>query len=317
MSGAYIYDAIRSPRGRRNGALSEVTAVRLSAFIIDAVAERNGIEDGLIEDVIWGNVTQVGEQGGCLARAAVLRSGLSDDVPGVSVNRFCASGLEAVNLAANQIRAGDGEAYIAGGVEMMSRVPMGSDGAPYAVDPQLATTASFVPQGVSADIIATEYGFTREECDRYAVESQRRATCAWKEERFAGSVVPVKDHIGIPVLETGRTPAPRDRHDGIVGSGSFVQGNRGEHARFRPDRNHEVSASREDRTCSPSRQFFRNRGWSCRRPAGVGFFRQRHRTGTKGAHQVMRQGWLGSHDHAHRPGTCGPNCPREGRDDSR
>ncbi len=201
MSGAYIYDAVRSPRGRRKGALSEVTAVRLSAFIIDAVAERNGIEDGLIEDVIWGNVTQVGEQGGCLARAAVLRSGLCDEVPGVSVNRFCASGLEAVNLAANQIRAGDGEAYIAGGVEMMSRVPMGSDGAPYAVDPQLATTANFVPQGISADIIATEYGFTREECDRYAVESQRRAARAWKEERFSGSVVPVKDNIGIPVLE--------------------------------------------------------------------------------------------------------------------
>ena len=202
MPNAYIYDAVRSPRGRRNGSLSEVSAVRISALMIDSVLGRSGIDAGCIEDVIWGNVTQVGEQGGCLARAAALLSGLNDDVPGVSVNRFCASGLEAINLAASQIRAGDGDGYIAGGVEMMSRVPMGSDGAPYAVDPELAIGCHFVPQGVSADIIATEFGYSREECDRYAVESQRRASKAWREGRFAGSVVPVKDRNGIVILDT-------------------------------------------------------------------------------------------------------------------
>ena len=217
MPNAYVYDAIRSPRGRRNGSLREVSAVRLSAMIIDAVLERSGIGTDCVEDVIWGNVTQVGEQGGCLARAAVLLSGLDDGVPGVSVNRFCASGLEAVNLAANQIRAGDGESYIAGGVEMMSRVPMGSDGTPYAVDPQLAMGTHFVPQGIGADIIATEFGFSREQCDRYAMESQKRAATAWNEGRFSGSIVPVKDHNGILILGTDEHIRPETCMQALAG----------------------------------------------------------------------------------------------------
>jgi acetyl-CoA C-acetyltransferase len=155
--------------------------------------------------VIWGNVTQVGEQGGCLARSAVLASNVGEKVPGLSVNRFCASGLEAVNLAANQVRAGAGEGYVAGGVEMMSRVPMGSDGAAIAVDPSLALKAYFVPQGIAADIIATEFGFSRDDVDAYAVESQRRAAAAWAEGRFARSIVPVRDVNGLPILE-------RDEH---------------------------------------------------------------------------------------------------------
>ncbi|MCV2446493.1 acetyl-CoA C-acetyltransferase [Paracoccus sp. DMF] len=203
MTDAYIYDAARTPRGkgRPDGSLHEVTSVALSARLLDAVRERNGLEGPAVEDVIWGNVTQVKEQGGCLARSAVLESGLDESIPGLSVNRFCASGMEAVNLAANQVKAGAGQAYIAGGVEMMGRVPMGSDGAAIAVDPSLTFKTYFVPQGISADIIATEYGFSRDDADRLAVESQRRATQAWQENRFARSIVPVKDQNGLVILD--------------------------------------------------------------------------------------------------------------------
>ena len=206
MSDAYIYDAIRTPRGkgRADGSLHEVTALRLSADTLNAIKARNGTAADEVEDVIWGNVTQVGEQGGLLARSAVLLSDLPESVPGLSINRFCASGLEAVNLAANQVK-GTGGGYIAGGVEMMSRVPMGSDGAAIAVDPSLAMKIYFVPQGISADIIATEFGFSRDDCDALAVESQKRAAKAWGEDRFAKSVVPVKDVNGLPILE-------RDEH---------------------------------------------------------------------------------------------------------
>ena len=203
MTEAYIYDAARTPRGkgRPDGALHEVTSVALSARLLNAVKERNGLEGHAVEDVIWGNVTQVGEQGGCLARSAVLLSDLDQSIPGLAINRFCASGMEAVNLAANQVKGGAGQAYIAGGVEMMGRVAMGSDGAAIAVDPALAMKSHFVPQGISADIIATEYGFTREQADALAVESQRRAALAWKEGRFARSIVPVRDQNGLTILE--------------------------------------------------------------------------------------------------------------------
>ncbi len=201
MTDAYIYETMRTPRGRKGGSLQEVSASRLSAFLVDSLLERSLGGAGQVDDLVWGNVTQVGEQGGCLARTVVLRSGLDNGVPGVSVNRFCASGLEAVNLAAMKVMAGQGQSCIAGGVEMMSRVPMGSDGAPYAVDPQLAINSRFVPQGISADLIATEFGFSREECDRYAVESQRRAATAWKEGRFANGIVPVEDMNGVTILD--------------------------------------------------------------------------------------------------------------------
>mgnify|MGYP000209247907 FL=1 len=180
MTDVFIYDAVRTPRGkgRKDGALHEVTSLRLSAQVLNAVKERNGLDGHAVEDVIWGNVTQVGEQGGCLARSAVLASDLDESIPGLAINRFCASGLEAVNLAANQVRGGAGMGYIAGGVEMMGRVAMGSDGAAIAVDPSLAMESYFVPQGISADIIATEYGFSRDDADALAVESQRRAAAA-------------------------------------------------------------------------------------------------------------------------------------------
>ncbi|MDF0600359.1 acetyl-CoA C-acetyltransferase [Psychromarinibacter sp. C21-152] len=201
MQDAYIYDAVRSPRGkgRQDGALHEVTAVKLSADVLNAVKTRNHLETG-IEDVIWGNVTQVGEQGGCLARTAVLASDLDQSIPGLAVNRFCASGLEAVNLAANQVKGGAGQGYIAGGVEMMGRVPMGSDGAAVAVDPSVAMAHYFVPQGISADIIATEYGFTRDQADELAVRSQQRAKAAWDDGRFDRSVIEIKDVNGLPIL---------------------------------------------------------------------------------------------------------------------
>jgi len=203
MTEAFIYDAARTPRGkgRPDGSLQEVSSVALSARLLNAVKERNGLEGHAVEDVIWGNVTQVGEQGGCLARSAVLMSDLDQSIPGLAINRFCASGMEAVNLAANQVRGGAGNGYIAGGVEMMGRVAMGSDGAAIAVDPTLAMKTYFVPQGISADIIATEFGFSRDDADALAVESQRRAAIAWKENRFAKSIVPVKDQNGLTILD--------------------------------------------------------------------------------------------------------------------
>ncbi|MCC5972119.1 MAG: acetyl-CoA C-acetyltransferase [Pararhodobacter sp.] len=202
MTDAYIYDACRTVRGkgRKDGSLHEVTAARLSAIALNAIKERSDLDTTAIEDVIWGNVTQVGEQGACLARTAVLASDFAESVPGLSVNRFCASGLEAVNLAANQVRGGAGMAYVSGGVECMSRVPMGSDGGAIAVDPQIAFDNYFVPQGISADIIATKYGFTRDQADAMAVESQKRAKAAWDAGHFKGSVITVKDINGLTIL---------------------------------------------------------------------------------------------------------------------
>ncbi|AGI73287.1 3-ketoacyl-CoA thiolase FadA [Octadecabacter arcticus 238] len=211
MTDAFIYDAIRTPRGkgRHDGALHEVTASRLSAGILNALKDRNNLEGHTVEDVIWGNVTQVKEQGGCLARTAVLASNLDQSIPGLAINRFCASGMEAVNLAANQIKGGAGEAYIAGGVEMMGRVPMGSDGAAIAVDPSIAMDTYFVPQGISADIIATEYGFSRDDADALAVESQRRAKAAWDAGHFSKSIVPVLDQNGLTILDTDEYMRPQ------------------------------------------------------------------------------------------------------------
>ena len=203
MTEAYIYDAIRTPRGkgRKDGSLHEVTSARLSAGVLNALRERNNLEGHAVEDVIWGNVTQVGEQGGCLARTAVLASDLDQSIPGLAINRFCASGMEAVNLAANQVKGGAGQAYIAGGVEMMGRVAMGSDGAAIAVDPSIAMDTYFVPQGISADIIATEYGFSRDDADQLAMESQKRAKAAWDDKRFDKSVVTVRDVNGLAILD--------------------------------------------------------------------------------------------------------------------
>jgi acetyl-CoA C-acetyltransferase len=210
MTDAYIYDAVRTPRGkgRPDGSLHEVTSVRLSAETLNELKRRNELDTSQVEDVIWGNVTQVGEQGACMARSAVLYAGWDENVPGLSINRFCASGMEAVNLAANQVKGGAGDLYVAGGVEMMSRVPMGSDGAAVAADPTLAMNSYFVPQGIGADIIATRYGFSRDDVDAYAVESQKRAATAMQEGRLKKSVMTVRDQNGLPILEEDEFPRP-------------------------------------------------------------------------------------------------------------
>ena len=203
MKDAYIYDSVRTPRGRgrKDGSLHEVTASHLSATVLNALKTRNNLKGHAVEDVIWGNATQVMEQGGCLARTAVLASDLDQSIPGLSINRFCASGMEAVNLAANQVNGGAGASYVAGGVEMMSRIAMGSDGAAIAVDPSIAMSQYFVPQGISADIIATEYGFSRDDADQLAVLSQKRATDAWDNNHFERSVISVHDVNGLSILK--------------------------------------------------------------------------------------------------------------------
>jgi acetyl-CoA C-acetyltransferase len=202
MRHAYIYDTVRTPRGRgkKDGSLHEVTALQLGTQVLESLRDRNQLDTSRVDDVIFGCVSPIGEQGSCIARMAVLNAGWSDTVPGVQINRFCASGLEAVNMAAGEVISGAAELAVGGGVEAMSRVPMGSDGGAMAADPELALKTYFVPQGISADLIATKYGFSRGDVDAYAVESQARAERSWREGRFQKSVVPVKDRNGVQVL---------------------------------------------------------------------------------------------------------------------
>jgi acetyl-CoA C-acetyltransferase len=202
MTDVFIYDHVRSPRGKgkADGALAEITPVQLAAQMLQAVRDRNQLDSRLIEDVLLGCVVPVGEQGGNIARVAALVAGFDDSVPGMQINRYCGSGLEAVNFAAAKVGSGQVDMAIGGGVESMSRVPMGSDGGAMALDPQVAFKMVFTMQGVSADLLATLHGFTREQCDAYAVESQRRAAQAWANGWFDRSVVPVKDVLGLPVL---------------------------------------------------------------------------------------------------------------------
>ncbi|MDN4472641.1 acetyl-CoA C-acetyltransferase [Demequina zhanjiangensis] len=210
MTEAYIYDAVRTPRGKnRGGALHGIKPVDLVVGLIHALQERNpGLDPELIDDIVLGVVSPIGEQGGDIARTAALVAGLPESVAGVQLNRFCASGLEAVNTAAQKVGSGFESLVLAGGVESMSRVPIGSDGGAYVQDPTTNYDLHFVPQGVSADLIATIEGFTREEIDAFAVESQKRADDAWNEGRFARSIVPVKDINGVTVLDTDEHRRP-------------------------------------------------------------------------------------------------------------
>ncbi|MBL0405726.1 acetyl-CoA C-acetyltransferase [Microvirga aerilata] len=202
MAEAYIYDAVRTPRGRGkpDGSLHEVPAVDLAVTTLDAIRRRNNLDPKLVEDVVLGCVDPVGEAGGDIARAAALKAGFGKEVPGVQINRFCASGLDAVALAAAQVMSGMKDITIGGGVESMSRVGMGASGGAWPVDPGIAIDNYFLPQGISADLIATKYGFSRDDVDAYAVESQKRAGKAWDEGRFSKSVVPVKDINGLTIL---------------------------------------------------------------------------------------------------------------------
>jgi len=203
MQDAFIYDHVRTPRGRGkpDGALHEVTALALAAHVLKALKARNSFDPATVDDVVLGCVDPVGEAGGDIARAAALVAGYGITVPGIQINRFCASGLDAVNFAASQIMAGQQELSIAGGVESMSRVGIGASGGAWAADPSIAIPAYFMPQGISADLIATKYGFDRETVDRFAAESQRRAAFAWAESRFTKSVAPVTDVNGLTLLD--------------------------------------------------------------------------------------------------------------------
>lgn len=199
----FIYDAIRTPRGKgkSNGALHEVSTLRLLSGVLKEIAKRNEISEDEINDVVAGVVDPVGEAGGNVARAAAIAAGLGVKVPGIQINRFCASGLDAVNLAAAKVMSGQDRLVIGAGVESMSRVGIGASGGAWPIDPFIALPSYFMPQGVSADLIATKYGFTRKDVDTYALESQRRASNAWKEGRFNRSVVPVRDLNDVVILD--------------------------------------------------------------------------------------------------------------------
>ncbi len=203
MTDCFIYDAIRTPRGKgkKNGSLHEVTSVELATQVLNNIKDRNDLDTSDIDDVVLGCVTPVGEQGADIARTAVLKADYDQSVAGVQINRFCASGLEATNMAAGQIMSGQSQMTIGGGVESLSRVPMGSDGGAMVADPSVAIQNYFVPQGVSADMIASKYGYSRDDVDAYSVESQNRAKAAWDENRFDKSITPVKDINGLTILD--------------------------------------------------------------------------------------------------------------------
>jgi len=202
MPDAFIYDHVRTPRGRGkvDGALHEVTALNLAGQALGAIKSRNDLDTTLVDDVVMGVVDPIGEAAADIARTAALVAGYGDSVAGVQINRFCASGLDAVNFAAAQIMSGQQKLAVGGGVESMSRVGIGSAGGAWSVDPSIAVAHYFLPQGVSADLIATKYGFSRDDVDGYAVESQKRAATAWDDGRFSRSVVPVKDVNGLTIL---------------------------------------------------------------------------------------------------------------------
>jgi acetyl-CoA C-acetyltransferase len=207
MSDAYIYDAVRTPRGKgkKDGALHEITALSLATQVLESLRERSQLDTALVDDVVMGCVAPFGEQGSDIARTAVLRAGYAESVAGAQVSRFCASGLEACNIAAAKVMTGEADLAIGGGVESMSRIPMGSDRGAWPTEPAVSLSTYFVGQGVGADLVATLDGHSRNDVDAYAAESQRRAAHAWDEGRFSGSVIPVLDQLGLPILE-------RDEH---------------------------------------------------------------------------------------------------------
>src|SRR6201984_562253 len=202
MTDAFIYDHVRTPRGRGtgDGALHEVTALNLATQALAALKDRNSLDPAMVDDVVMGCVDPVGEAGGDIARVAAICAGYGNGVPGVQINRFCASGLDAVNFAAAEVMSGQHDMAVGGGVESMSRVGIGASGGAWPVDPAIALKSYFLPQGVSADLIATKYGFSRDDVDAFAVESQKRAAVAWDDGRFSRSVMPVKDVNGLTIL---------------------------------------------------------------------------------------------------------------------
>ncbi|MBK6557730.1 MAG: acetyl-CoA C-acetyltransferase [Comamonadaceae bacterium] len=218
MSEAYVFDAIRTPRGKgkKDGSLYEVKPINLLAGLLTELQRRNDFDTAQVDDIVMGIVAPVGEQGSVLPKVAALKAGWDFQCAGVQLNRFCASGLEAVNMAAQKVRSGWEDLVVAGGVESMSRVPIGSDGGAWAMDPETNSKTLFVPQGIGADLIATMEGFSRDDVDAYALESQKRATAARAEGRFAGSVVPVKDWLGQTILDEDEFIKPRTTMEGLA-----------------------------------------------------------------------------------------------------
>ena len=218
MSEAFVFDAIRTPRGKgkKDGSLHEVKPINLLAGLLTELQRRNDFDTAQVDDIVMGIVSPVGEQGSVLPKVAALKAGWDFQCAGVQLNRFCASGLEAVNMAAQKVRSGWEDLVVAGGVESMSRVPIGADGGAWAMDPETNSKTLFVPQGIGADLIATMEGFSREDVDAYALESQKRATAARAEGRFARSVVPVTDWLGQTILEEDEFIKPRTTMEGLA-----------------------------------------------------------------------------------------------------
>jgi acetyl-CoA C-acetyltransferase len=219
MADAYIYDAVRTPRGKGkpDGALHEITPTALATQVLQSLRDRSNIDTNDVDDVVFGCVSPVGEQGSVIPRTAVLMAGYAETTGGVQINRFCGSGLEAVNMAAAKVMTGEAMFAIGGGVECMSRVPMGADGGSIHVDPTVATQLYFAPQGIGADLIATKYGFSRDDVDAYAVESHKRAARAWSEGRFAKSILPVRDVLGEVILDRDETIRPETNMQSLGG----------------------------------------------------------------------------------------------------
>jgi acetyl-CoA C-acetyltransferase len=226
MTDAFIYDHVRTPRGRgkADGALHEITALNLASQALGAIKARNRLNPELVDDVVLGCVDPVGEAGGDIARVAAIMAGFGNEVPGVQINRFCASGLDAVNFAAAEVMSGQHDMTIGGGVESMSRVGIGASGGAWPMDPSIALKSYFLPQGISADLIATKYGFSRADVDAYAVESQQRAGKAWDEGRFKNSVMTIKDANGVSLLAKDEHMRPTTTMQNLAQlNPSFVQ----------------------------------------------------------------------------------------------
>ena len=217
MTEAYVYDAIRTPRGKgkKDGSLFEVKPVNLLAGLLTELQQRNGFDTAAVDDVVMGIVSPIGDQGSVLPKVAALKAGWDVRCAGLQINRFCASGLEAVNLAAQKVRSGWEDLVVAGGVESMSRVPIGSDGGAWAMDPETNSATAFVPQGIGADLIATLEGFSRQDVDRFALTSQQRASAAQSAGHFARSVVPVRDVLGQVILAQDEFIKPHSTLEGL------------------------------------------------------------------------------------------------------
>ncbi len=314
---AFIYEAIRTPRGKqRNGSLNEVKPLNLVVGLVDELRRRfPDLDETLISDMILGVVSPVGDQGGDIARTAVLAAGLPETTGGVQLNRFCASGLEAVNTAAQKVRSGWDDLVLAGGVESMSRVPMGSDGGAWATDPETNYQIGFVPQGIGADLIATIEGFSREDVDRYALRSQEKAAEAWSGGYFAKSVVPVRDQNGLLILDHDEHMRPDTTLEGLGKLKTAFDGI-GEMGGFDDVALTEVPRRREDQPRPHRWQQLRHRR---RRRAGAGRFRIRGQvTGPDPAGPHRRHGHqrLGPGHHADRPDAGHPQGARpRGHDD--